>query len=244
MEATQVLKELGLEDNEAMVYIALLRNGHSSVLQISRLTRLKRPTIYLILDELMNRGLATLVPGEKKRLFLALSPERLKEELDRKAQLLQKSLPELSALYRSQTAKPAIRFFDTREGMMTIYKEITSGRDKELLTFFSTENVPSEFIESYELFISALKRGAMKAREIAYAKDKNHFYLNKVKNIPNHEARFTTEKNKFFTDNFIYGNKVAIFSFKKRFAVVIESEDVTGTFRSLFELAWQAAERI
>ncbi len=238
-----MLRELGLEGNEAKVYLALLQNGPSSVLQIARITQLKRPTLYLILDELANKGLTALVPGEKKKLFLALSPERLEEELGRKTQLLQKSLPELLAFYRMQTAKPAIQFFDTREGMMSIYKEIAATRTRELLTFFSLQDIPQDFSESYELFVSAFKKRTMAVREIAYAQDKNHFYLNQLKNLPNYEVRFTSVEYKFLTDNFIYGHKVAIFSFKKRFALTIESEDVARSFRSIFELAWQSAER-
>jgi sugar-specific transcriptional regulator TrmB len=243
MDNVHVLKELGLNEHQARVYLALLQGGPSSVLQVSRITQLKRPTIYLILDELTNKGLVALVPGEKKRLFLSLSPERLQEELEKKTRLLQKSLPELLALHRTQTAKPTIQFFDTREGMMTIYKEIAATRAKELLTFFSLQDVPQEFLESYELFIHGFKKGAMRVREIAYAKDKNHFYLNALKSLPNYEVRFTPKEYKFLTDNFIYANKVAIFSFKKRFAVTIESEDVANSFRSLFELAWRSAER-
>ncbi len=244
MELQETLQQFGLAKNEANVYLALLQLGPSPVLAIARRTGLKRPTIYLILDELIKHGLAALVPQEKKRLFIALPPDRFEEKLELQIELIRQALPELTALYRTQTAKPAIQLFESREGMMNVYKEITSSGEKEVLGFFSIEAVPQELFESFEIFIRALKKKKMRLREIVYTKDKNHFYIQETKNLPNREIRRTAAPHKFFTDNFIYGNKVALFSFKKRFAVVIESEDVANSFRSLFELAWQSAEKI
>jgi sugar-specific transcriptional regulator TrmB len=244
MELIEVLQQFGLNKNEANVYLALLQLGPSPVLAIARRTGLKRPTIYLILDELIKHGLAALVPQEKKKLFIALPPDRFEEKLERQTELIRQVLPELTALYRTQTAKPAIQIFESREGIMNVYKEITNFKKGEVLSFFSAEAIPQEFFEVFDIFIRAIKEEKMRLREIVYTKDKNHFYIQKTKNLPNHEMRFTDPKNKFVTDNFIYGDKVALFSFKKRFAVVIESEDMAKSLRSLFELAWQSAEKI
>jgi sugar-specific transcriptional regulator TrmB len=244
MELIEALQRFGLNKNEANVYLALLQLGPSPVLGISRRTGLKRPTIYLILDELIKNGLAALVPQEKKKLFIALPPDSLKEKLEHQTDLLRQVLPELTAIYRTQTAKPTIQIFESREGIMNVYKEITNFKDGEILSFFSAETIPQEFFESFELFIRALKEKKILLREIVYTKYKNHFYIQKTKNLPNHEIRKTTAQYKFFTDNFIYDNKVAIFSFKKRFAVVVESEDLANSFRSLFELAWKSAQQI
>ena len=117
MELLQVLEEFGLNKNESAVYLSLLQLGQSSVLTIARQTAFKRPTVYLILDSLIEKGLAVVVPKEKKKLFLALSPDRLEEELARKINLIRQALPELSALYRSETAKPSIKFFESNEGI-------------------------------------------------------------------------------------------------------------------------------
>lgn len=244
MELVETLQRFGLTKNEASVYLSLLQLGPSPVLAIARRTGLKRPTIYLILDELIGHGFAALVPQEKKKLFIALPPDRFEEKLERQTELIRQVLPELTALYRTQTAKPAIQIFESREGIMNVYKEITNFKASEILGFFSIEAIPQEFQETFDVFIRSLKEKRMTLREIVYTKNKQHFYIQKTKNMPNHKIRFTDPKNKFVTDNFIYGNKVALFSFKKRFAVVIESEDVIKSLRALFELAWQSTERM
>src|SRR3989338_4026162 len=243
MELLQVLEEFGLNKNESAVYLSLLQLGQSSVLTIARQTAFKRPTVYLILDSLIEKGLAVVVPKEKKKLFLALSPDRLEEELARKINLIRQALPELSALYRSETAKPSIKFFESNEGMLNVYREITKRSDiKEILTFFSLELIPKEFKESHELFIKLIKEHKVKVRDIISTPQSGHFYLEQLKNFPNYRVRLAPKEFGFSSDTIIYGNKIAIFSFKKHFAIIIEGDDVAKSFKSLFELSWQSAK--
>jgi len=63
-----------------------------------------------------------------------------------------------------------------------------------------------------------------------------------LKNFPNYRVRLAPKEFGFSSDTIIYGNKIAIFSFKKHFAIIIEGDDVAKSFKSLFELAWQSAE--
>ncbi len=243
MELLQTLEEFGLNKNESVVYLALLQMGPSAVLAIARHTALKRPTVYLILDSLIEKGLVVVVPKEKKKLFLALPPSRLEEEMERKTNLIRQVMPELSALYRSETAKPSIKFFESNEGMFEVYREITKRSDiKEIMTFFSPEAIPKKFEQVYELLIKLFKERKVRAREIISAPPPRHFYLEQLKHLSNYHARLAPKEFKFSSDTIIYGNKIAIFSFKKHFALIIESDDVVNSFKSLFELAWQSAE--
>ena len=240
MDPFSTLRAQGLTEKEASVYLALLELGPASVLALARRTGLKRPTIYLVLDDLSRRGLTALVPREKKKLFVALPPERLREDLENKLETLNKLLPQLTAIYRTQTARPAIQLFESKDGIVEAYREITESDAKEILSFFSLETIPPEFQISYKMFADAFRKGK-RGREIVYTADRHHPYLKDVASIRNYEVRFTAAPNKFLTDNIVYGNKIALFSFQKRFALIIESEDVARSMRSLFELAWQAA---
>ena len=243
MELLETLEEFGLNKNESAVYLALLQLGPSAVLAIARHTALKRSTVYLILDSLIEKGLVVVVPKEKKKLFLALPPSRLEEELDRKSNLIRQALPELSALYRSETAKPSIKFFESSEGMLNVYREITKRSDiKEIMTFFSFEAIPKKFDENYELFIKLIKERRVQVRDIISAPPARHFYFEQLKHASNYHVRLAPKESKFSSDTILYGNKIAIFSFKKHFALIIESDDVANSFKSLFELAWQSAE--
>jgi len=244
MDNLGVLQECGLTESEAVVYLALLREGPSSVLDVSRATALKRPTIYLILDSLLRQGFSALVPGEKRKLFIALPPERFEEEVERRRSMIHAALPELSATYRSRTERPIVRFFESKEGILGVYRGIAREPDlREILSFVSLEAIPEEFTEAYEIFSRIYKKRDVAGREIISSDNLNPPYLEKLKGLPNYEFRLAKAKHPFLTDNVIYGRKMATFSFKKRFALVIESEDVVASWRSLFEMAWEEAGR-
>ena len=55
MELIEVLNKTGLHEKEAKVYLALLELGTADVSDIAAKAGVKRPTSYLVLDELKER---------------------------------------------------------------------------------------------------------------------------------------------------------------------------------------------
>lgn len=236
------LEQAGLTKREAPLYMALLQSGPSSIVGIAKKSGMKRPTVYLVLDELLQKGLVSQVPKEKRKLFIALSPELIVEKLEQNAKGLRAVMPELLAFYRGRDQQPIIQLFESGEGMFNVYRDITSRKDiKEVMTFFSFEAIPKEFEKNYEYFIDLLKTGKVRGRDIVSANAPKHFYLEQTRKLPNHEIRQTLGGQTFLSDSIIYGNKIALLSFKKHFALIIESEDIANSFRTLYNLAWQSA---
>ena len=243
MEIQSKLENLGFTAKEARVYLGLLQLGPSAVLTISRWVGLKRPTIYLILDELIKHGYVAIVPGEKKKTYVAFPPSRIKESLEQKKEIIDSLLPELAAVYNTKTAKPAVQLFEGHEGIKHLYREIVSSGEKEFLSFYSPEKITKKYTDPLSLFIKLLKeRPYVRSRELVSTQDPHHFYLKATQGLRNHEARLVSENTPFHNDNLIWLDKIAIFSFEKEFALVIQSKDVADSFRSLFELAWQSAQ--
>lgn len=56
---TKYLEKLGIEPEAVGVYIALIKNGHSSALQLAKTTKISRTQIYRHLDTLQANGLAS-----------------------------------------------------------------------------------------------------------------------------------------------------------------------------------------
>ena len=59
-----LLSSIGLQQKEAKVYLALLELEQGTVSKIAKLSGLKRPTIYLILDDLIKNGYVTELPDQ------------------------------------------------------------------------------------------------------------------------------------------------------------------------------------
>jgi sugar-specific transcriptional regulator TrmB len=122
------LRKLGLQDNEAKVYLALLELDRGTVSDISKSAQLNRTSGYDILERLALYGLASRAgSGTKKKYYAAEPPVRFKQYLENKKQIADRRLSDagevlqdLQGLYKKES-KPIIKFFDGQEGIKNIY---------------------------------------------------------------------------------------------------------------------------
>lgn len=61
------LENLGLAKAEVLVYIDILQNANANGSQISKRVDLPKPSVYLAIDKLYQRGLINLIPGKSKQ---------------------------------------------------------------------------------------------------------------------------------------------------------------------------------
>ncbi len=71
------LKEIGLSEKESKVYLAALELGPAAVQKIAERAGVKRPTTYVMLEALAERGLMTTTKEGKRTRFAASSPEKI-----------------------------------------------------------------------------------------------------------------------------------------------------------------------
>src|SRR3989344_1124702 len=135
MDMLQQLTSLGLSDNEAKVYMAMLELGPATVLEISARAGVNRPTTYVQIESLKKMGLVSTQIKGKKQLFIAESPEQLefiienqKKEIEHKKEELSKLLPELTSLFNVAGDKPQVRFFEGKEGILKIQGEFLKSK--------------------------------------------------------------------------------------------------------------------
>lgn len=238
MELNKSLQYLGLNEKQAKVYLALLQMGSGSVPGISIKAGTKRPTTYLLLEELRMKGLATLLPKKKKAVYTAESPQKLREEQREREEIIQDSLPELLAIYNSQKEKPKVTYYQGEENVVDLYnKEIFKS---EQLDIYGSIEAISPVFEKIEYNLKKFEEQKTKIRELLQADEKSIEYSKKYFS-ENHKVRVAPPEYKFPTDNIIFGNKLAIFSYKDTpMAIVIESSDVVATYKSMFEIIWNS----
>lgn len=143
------LKSLNLTDKEARVYLSLLELGPSTPYRIAKRARLKRPTAYVIAEELVEKGLIIQVTGEKNKLYMARSPETYFEEAEGKLREAKRVLPELMALQRKTSEKPNILYFEGVDGIKQAYDyRLKEFHGKEIVGFFArTKDIDKELSE-------------------------------------------------------------------------------------------------
>src|SRR3989344_6740207 len=117
------LTSLGLSDNEAKVYMAML--------EISAKAGVNRPTTYVQIESLKKMGLVSSQVKGKKQLFIAESPDQLEFVIEREIKTIEdkkaelaRMMPELSGLFNVSGDKPQVRFFEGKEGLIKMQDEM------------------------------------------------------------------------------------------------------------------------
>lgn len=115
---------LGLSQKEAIVYLALLKNGPTTTLKLAAGTAIKRPTVYLTLDSLKKRGLVEIQSRGLKSNFAAVDPRQFGTLLSEKEKQFEEILPELLGFYKLRGSKNIIKYYEGTGGVKTAYEDI------------------------------------------------------------------------------------------------------------------------
>lgn len=239
------LEKIGMADKEAKVFLASLELGSNTAQEIAKKADINRATTYVIIEKLMKKGLMSSVEKGKKTYFQTEDPKRLlklleeqEENIKRKEEEFKKYLPELETLFNIAEEKPKVRFFEGKEGIITIQKDILRSKIDRMLEFIPLD-------ESYEIFPPNHQdyrhQIGKTFKKIIYSSKSNHI-------LPKEEFAesrpIPSEKFPFNSEIVIYGDKTAIVSLgEKLIGVIIENKGITNSLKSIFNLAWEAAEK-
>lgn len=238
-----LLHDFGLEEREAKVYLTCLRLGQVTPNVISRESGIQRTYVYNILNDLFEKGFISEVEIRGKKTYSALSIEQFKAVQTDKMRRLEALIPELKVFERAVGDRPKVRFYEGKEGIFIAQQEtLTMPRGSEILAYATGEGLYEYDPEFAMRYINQRVKKGIIARSLAadtpgtrkYTdKDTEHLRITRL--VPQDQFPFTNEIN-------IWGNKVSIMSMQGQFlAVVIESESIARTQRSIFELAWRGS---
>jgi len=122
------LSQLGLNQVQSQIYLTTLDLGEALPKQIADRTGISRATLYLAFPELEKRGILIPFQKGKRRLFKAQNPEILLSSLKDNISELEQSLPDLLAIYQTDSIKPRVQFFEGIEGIKHLYQKTLKER--------------------------------------------------------------------------------------------------------------------
>jgi sugar-specific transcriptional regulator TrmB len=244
MEITEALQIIGLSEKESAVYTALLQLGRASAYSIAIKSGLKKPTTYVVLDELIKKGLATRVPREKKQQYMARPPEEAFAVAQEKLDLAKRKLPELLAITKGQDTKVNTIYFEGANGIKQLMEyRLKEMKGKEMVGFWATDkNVDPELREYFKNdwgpMVSKLgitMRGIVpNDPKLAEYRDADATYGRTMKVVP-----FDSYSSEVAIDTL--GDLVRIQDYKNLQGIAIENADVAKTVREIFEMVWSKA---
>lgn len=245
MEAQEhILVELGLGQKEARLYLALLREGPSSVRQLASVTGVNRGTVFDVLKALQASGLVRFYNEKTRQYFVAAPPERLQEiaqeraeSMARASSSLEELVPELQSLYDSGDKHPAARLYEGLEGVRTILEDIlesmaTWSGPKEYFVYSSSAVRDAGLYAAFPNYTTERIAADIAVKTISLGPGGTTAGLDERKWI--HAIEGTP------TYTLIYAGKVAHIFLGKRelMGIILENRGVFETQRLLFLELW------
>jgi sugar-specific transcriptional regulator TrmB len=236
----EILRMLGLTSIESKVYLTLIEYGSSLAGSISDKSHIHRRNVYDALDSLLQKGLATYVISNNRKVWSPISPEKIKSIVKEKEIAVIGMLPELMKKYGTSKSKQTVEVFEGLGGMKSFYDDILASK-KELIVLFATGK-PYQRMPFY-----------MKKWDETFAKNKvkrkillNHGYSIEENKIAKYrQIKVLPKELSSPTQIFIYGEKsaVAIWS-EEPIATLISNKEVSDGFRKYFDFLWSLGNSI
>lgn len=235
------LLQFNLDEKEAKVYLASLELGETNIQRISKKSGVKRTTVYDCIESLKDKGLISSIIKKKKTYYYAEDPRKIENQLEERRENLKKMLPELLAIANVIDKKPKIRYFEGIEGIKDVYKETLKYPDQEILAWITglplSNAVYHQFF--YDCYTPKRKEKKIWVRmissddeEMKKYKDDDEKTFKKTKLVDRKQFPFRASINIFG------GSKILIVSFEEQIGLIIESEKIFTTMKSIFELNW------
>lgn len=249
-----VLQQLGLNENEIKIYLALLPIGTVPASVLGTRVGIPRSTAKYTCQQLTKKGLFTAVNKNNTFLYMVKDPQNLHNLLESERQLIQKKddelgrvMGDLKNLFYSKAVLPKVQFFEGAEAITKMLEDVL----KEQQPLYGAINLSSDLhpvIASYfqKVYIPERKRLRFPSwmlfndndKTRAYAQD--DFAMNRI-------SLLVPEKDFSFDICFhIYGDKIAFYSYKSidLVGVIIQDTYIRKMQFSLFKMAWNFAKAL
>lgn len=250
----EYLKQLGLSEIEAKLYLGLLELGSTTVMELANHVNIKRITAHFNIESLISKGLITETRKGARRQIVAENPEKLQNILeDRESEVLQlkQSMPIIiqsiaKAIPKQKTSQDVdIRFYEGKKGVRTIYEEVLSS--KEVRSYVNLDMVAAIFPENVDLFNSAMQNNPdLVIREIVEqsetAKKNTSTFINN--NTGKYNYKFAPTSLKLSAaDVMIYDGKVAVVSVSEDSnGIIFVNENFYNISKEVFDFVWRMIE--
>jgi sugar-specific transcriptional regulator TrmB len=237
-ETLITLEKFGLSHNEAKVYINLLTLGSAMAGKIAKEAMMDRTSCYDALKKLVKKGLVSYVVEANRRLFKAISPDRLLGILKERQEDIERVLPELKEMYRPEKGKSNVTMFKGYRGIKTVFEDIlVEAKGKENLVIDSSGKFVDKMPYYVTHFVKGLEKNKIKVRHIV--RHGIDIHPSKTTSV----RYFDTKLKETVVSTNIYGDKIAIILWTDvPEAIIIENKAAADSYRDYFEVLWKASK--
>lgn len=241
MDIQQTLERLGYHPNEIKIYLACLKMGEGTIVEIAHITGMPRSTITEVLEHMLTKGIVKSYLKKRRKYWVAEPPRKfLTIEKDHE-DALQQVIPILEAMQSESVVKPKLRLYSGVSEIKMIMDDIIETKH-HIMGLVSEDDFRDFMGEDYmNEYIKRRSKAFLKIRLITPRTSDRAKSLKQNDPLELRHTRFLSEHiNLRRISNFIYGDKVATISLsqKEPIGVIIEDPDFAAAMGVYFESLW------
>ncbi|HBU07441.1 MAG TPA: hypothetical protein DEB09_05160 [Candidatus Magasanikbacteria bacterium] len=237
MQEKTALKELGLNEHEAEVYLGLLKIGGSIASAVAKSVGIKRTTVYALLKSLAEKGFVTTYYRKSKQFFYAEKPQRVADYFEKKLDAFNNLVPVLESMEKKKLQMGGLRFIETVHELKKFYTGVLN--DFKNKSYYVIGSVPNWEKLDAEWFVRYRKDRAQAGihTKLLITAESKKINPPDIKLLRSY--KYLPAKYKFKSSIDIFKDKILVVSPElSSLAVVIAVPAMVDVFRSVFEMLW------
>jgi len=238
------LQKIGLNENEAKVYLASLKMGPATAQQIAAKALVSRPNTYIMIESLSKKGIMSSHYRGKKRYFTAGDPKQLlyvieqqRAELDAQEEAAKGVIDALG-----KSSKPvdprSVTVYEGVESARVVWDELRENKDllRGIIPLAQIRKVapsPKNGDKKFDLY----KRFTV--HELLVTDGSDAWNKDKPKNII--DKVISPKELPVKSQIMVYGDKVVITNAEQNeLAIHIKDAEIAQSFKAIFDRIWDA----
>lgn len=244
------LKELGLMESEANLYITSLALGPATIAALAENLNIPRPNVYKGIAGLEKYGLAKFSERRRyTRTFVVEPPTVVLEKLRKKRNIMSDldhalvgAMPDLLAQYHQGETPTKIKIFEGREQYIHAFFSVLDETKTESLFLGSAKDAINllSWEKEREWLQEKVKRG-LHSKALFLPSDETETLKMQDKEQLR-ETKILQGAVPFASSFQIFGNKAFIWQPRAALVILIEDEYIVDMLRSIFMVLWAQSE--
>jgi len=241
------LEKLGLNRNEAIVYLELAKQGKATAGELIKKTGFHRNIVYDNLEKLVDKGIVSFIVEGKKKLFQIAPPDMISDMIEKQQTALEKQKKialevqdELRKVYAVSGKKQEAVMLRGIKGIKVLLND-TLEHGTDYFVFGAPESsltmMGSAFWKNHNV-----KRKKKKMIVQMIFNDELREWSKQIRDKLT-QIKFLPEHFDSLTETIIYGSNVAIIVWTETpIAILIRDEEAAKGYKQYFQVLWKTAK--
>lgn len=239
-EVTEVLEQLGLNQKDQLVYLALLEFPPITITPLARKISLPTTTVQSVLARLEKDGVVQVSKRKSRHIYEAHDPSVLRKILERRLEEVITIIPLLKKLKNESGSSARVRVY-YRERMVDIFHEALNCKSKIVCEIVAAKELQDILGERFHFTKRRIEKNIrLKSLRVEGREIKKYSRSTHTREL--REAKFLPRELTFKSQIFFWDNTIAFFTSREEgVAVMIESPTIRIFIEQIFELLWSVS---